>query len=117
MTPRGTDADRRIGPRHHKLDDGFTLLSPAHGTVEANQELYLTYGAHANRKLFVEYGFANALIANPDSRDASLWEVDVQDMVEHLFLTRGTVGAWMKEILTKEGYWGYELIIRSISPP
>jgi len=105
MMPRRTDVEP-WNLQRYKIVEDFTLLSPVDVAVEANRELYLTYGAHTNRRLFVEYGFTNALTANPRAQDTSLWEVDVQDVVESLFLKRGTVGAWMKEILTEEGYWG-----------
>ena len=74
--------------------------------VAGDQELFLTYGAHPNRTLFVEYGFVNEV------EDADLvsgnyaGEVNLDDIVEDMFSRRGAVGAWMKYVLERQGYWG-----------
>ncbi|ETW85942.1 hypothetical protein HETIRDRAFT_43837 [Heterobasidion irregulare TC 32-1] len=74
--------------------------------VAGDQELFLTYGAHPNRTLFVEYGFVNEV------EDADLvsgnyaGEVNLDDIVEDLFSRRGAVGVWMKDVLEQRGYWG-----------
>lgn len=64
----------------------------------------LRYGGHANRVLFVEYGFVNAPIGDGEGEG----EVDVQDLVEDVF-REGDVGVakLMKGVLEDEGYWGY----------
>ena len=84
------------------------LLSPGDRATDGGCELFLKYGAHANRTLFVEYGFVNALdtLDRNDSEGGELWEVDAQDVVEKLFADRGSVGEQMKATLEDEGYWG-----------
>jgi hypothetical protein len=36
---------------------GLSLVSPRGNRILAGDELFLRYGTHPNRKLFVEYGF------------------------------------------------------------
>jgi hypothetical protein len=79
-----------------KLGDNFTLMSPANVTIEAGTELYLTYGAHCNRTLFVEYGFVS-------QEDQETGEVDIQDLMEPLFKDKPQFMCRLQE----EGYWGY----------
>ncbi|KAJ7109358.1 hypothetical protein C8R44DRAFT_802311 [Mycena epipterygia] len=98
MKPRLSDAERSNAPPIPRLGDSLTLLSPDTPT-KAGDELYLTYGAHSNRTLFVEYGFVAACA--PDDPRA---EVDVQDLVEHLF--QGNEGEAKKKMLQDSGYWG-----------
>jgi len=97
-----------------KLGDDFTLMSPANSNIEQGQELYLCYGAHANRTLFVEYGFVNEFSARILSRGEFHGEVDVQELVEHLFDQREAIGKWMRGTLENEGYWGYWLSLTHI---
>ncbi|KAF8636470.1 hypothetical protein AX17_003286 [Amanita inopinata Kibby_2008] len=82
-----------------------SLVSPERLTAKGD-EMYLVYGAHPNKTLFVEYGFVNRVSA--EILDAGLvsGEVDVRVYVEDLFEQRGQVGEWMKEVLKEEGYWG-----------
>lgn len=102
MTPRLSAAERANAPPIPKLGDPFTLLSPS-TQIEAGDELYLTYGAHANRTLFVEYGFVV-----PCAPDDARAEVDVQDIVDRLFADTGDDGSTKKEMLQDAGYWGYD---------
>lgn len=76
-------------------------------SVEKDEELYLRYGSHANRTLFVEYGFINMWSEGECRTGTFCGEVDVQDMVEDLFARRGAIGKRMREVLEAEGYWGY----------
>jgi hypothetical protein len=99
MTPRSETRDIL----RNKIGGDFTLLAPSGLVTQANDELYLTYGTHPNRKLFVEYGFVNST-----SEDG---EIDVQGMVETLFVTRGRLGEWMKQQLIDKGYWGYDTVL------
>ncbi|KAJ7452444.1 hypothetical protein B0H11DRAFT_2073446, partial [Mycena galericulata] len=94
MTPRLSAAERANVAPIPKLGDPFTLLSPSTAT-DPGQELYLTYGAHANRTLFVEYGFVI-----PCASDDARAEVDVQDIVEQLFEDT------KRDMLQEAGYWG-----------
>ncbi|KAJ7632599.1 hypothetical protein FB45DRAFT_912897 [Roridomyces roridus] len=92
MTPRKTATEIANTAPIARLGDAFTLLSPDTVT-EPGTELHLTYGAHSNRTLFVEYGFVIPA-------DGARAEVDVQDLVETLFSND------KKEILEDAGYWG-----------
>ena len=76
--------------------------------IQKDDELFLQYGAHSNRKLFIEYGFVNTFAEGDCLRGDFVGEVDLQDILEAMFSTRGgDVGKWMKEVLEEEGYWGY----------
>lgn len=86
----GPSIKRRFGEK-------FTLLAPSQHSVKIGDELFLKYGSHSNATLFTEYGF---VLSRQDI------EVEVTELVEELFNKRGAVGAWMKEVLTNEGYWG-----------
>ncbi|KAJ7774807.1 hypothetical protein B0H16DRAFT_1508485 [Mycena metata] len=98
MTLRLSDAERSNTAPIPRLGDPLTLLSPDTPT-KPGEELYLTYGAHPNRTLFVEYGFVVA-----GTSDHSRAEVEVQDLVEPLFDTDD--GAVKKKMLQDCGYWG-----------
>ena len=95
----------------------FTFKSCSDISIEADQQLYLRYGGHSNKTLFVEYGF----IIRPEPEAIKLGEfhgeVDVQDLVEEriralkpTFEDRREAGAyqqWISDTLEEEGYWGY----------
>ena len=95
----------------------YTFKSCADATVEAGQQLYLRYGGHSNRTLFVEYGFVNRFGPEAITRGEFHGEVDVQDLVEECIQTlRPTNGGrreasayrqWLMDTLEEEGYWGY----------
>ena len=88
----------------------FTFLAPR-DVLQEGEEIYLCYGAHANRTLFVEYGFINELRETASVLDEFNGEVDVQDILERLFEDRGTLGMWMKSVLEDNGYWGYVIFL------
>ncbi|KAJ7172493.1 hypothetical protein C8R46DRAFT_893627 [Mycena filopes] len=98
MTPHISDAEGSNTSPIPRLGDPLTLLSPDTPS-EPGQELYLTYAAHPNRTLFVEYGFV-VRCASDDPRA----EVQVQDLAEPLFETED--GAVKKKMLEESGYWG-----------
>ncbi|KAJ6630784.1 hypothetical protein B0H10DRAFT_2160174 [Mycena sp. CBHHK59/15] len=100
MKPRPSDADLHNASPIPRLGDAFTLLSPDTPT-DCGEEMHLTYGAHPNRTLFVEYGF---IVAHKHNRPRG--EVDVQDIVEGRFKEKGNEGRAKESILRETGYWG-----------
>ncbi|OBZ75388.1 Ribosomal lysine N-methyltransferase set11 [Grifola frondosa] len=84
----------------------FVFLSCADAPIEQGQELLLHYGSHSNKTLFVEYGFVNRISRNAIATGKYDGELDVQDLVEKMFVDRGSLGSWMKTVLEDEGYWG-----------
>ncbi|KAG0707784.1 hypothetical protein DFH29DRAFT_597776 [Suillus ampliporus] len=84
------------------IGKGFRFLSPADASLQEGEEVFLTYGGHPNRTLFVEYGFVNKSLGEAEIVDG---EVDVQDVVESLILDHKS-GAFVKSVLEDEGYWG-----------
>ncbi|KAG1756803.1 uncharacterized protein EDB91DRAFT_1233525 [Suillus paluster] len=102
MTPVPSEADIWDTAPVKPIGKGFRFVSPADESVQEGEEIFLTYGAHPNRTLFIEYGFVNKSSAEPDVTDG---EVDVQDVVESLILDQKS-GAFVKSVLEDEGYWG-----------
>ncbi|KAJ7774643.1 hypothetical protein DFH07DRAFT_952355 [Mycena maculata] len=100
MTPRTSPSELANAPPIPRLGDPLTLLSPR-TPVGPGEELYLTYGAHPNRTLFVEYGFVV-----PCGEDDARAQVDVQDLVDQLFAAMGEDGKMKREMLRDAGYWG-----------
>jgi hypothetical protein len=94
-------SDKKKHPNGQKAH--FVVSSPENKAVSADEELFLTYGAHCNRVLFVEYGF----VLRPTSErwDNCIVEVQVDDIVEELFRQKDSVGTWMIEVLKTENYW------------
>ncbi|THU90710.1 SET domain-containing protein, partial [Dendrothele bispora CBS 962.96] len=91
-----SDEKKRQNQKH------FRVLSSPVG-VETGEEVFLTYGAHCNRTLFVEYGF----VLHPSSQkwEDCVVEVLVDDIAEELYQKKESVGAWMMDILQTEKYW------------
>ena len=87
-------------PSAFNLKRGYSLHSPSDRAVEAGEQLFLTYGAHPNRTLFVEYGF----VEHWRSQDL---EVDVQDIFEEMIKARGATADWLRQTLEDAGYWGF----------
>ncbi|CAK5277701.1 unnamed protein product [Mycena citricolor] len=92
--PRLTEAERNDAAPIAKLGEALTLLSPT-TPICAGEQMYLTYGPHSNRRLFVEYGFV--IPCSPGDPRA---EVDVDDLVEPLFNDE------KKRVLQDVEYWG-----------
>ncbi|TFY82088.1 hypothetical protein EWM64_g1923 [Hericium alpestre] len=78
-----------------------------------DEELFITYGAHANRTLFVEYGFINDVGEDDISSGVYPGEVDVHDVMEEL-IESCAVASWIKSTLEDEGYWGYDNTLRYV---
>ncbi|KAK7054916.1 hypothetical protein VNI00_003379 [Paramarasmius palmivorus] len=96
MMPSAASAHTK--PQHGGIGS-FTLFGPADVGTKANEELFLRYGAHCNRVLFIEYGFIL-----PEAEQPSR-EIEVDDLVEILFRDRGDAGTWAKEVLDENNYW------------
>lgn len=103
MTPVPSEADIWDTAPVKLIGKGFRFLSPVDASVQEGEEIFLTYGAHPNRTLFIEYGFVNkSLLGEAETTDG---EVDVQDVVESLILGHKS-GVFVKSVLEDEGYWG-----------
>ncbi|CAL1704780.1 unnamed protein product [Somion occarium] len=96
------------GPRKHtkRLGGDYAFTSNCETTIPPDTELFLRYGSHPNRKLFVEYGFTNTWHEGDLQRGRCDGEVDVQDIVEEHFKAKGPIADTMRRILDEEGYWG-----------
>jgi len=115
MSPVPTDPRPWNTPSSSKQMGDCTFLSPR-DVVQGGEEIYLCYGAHANRTLFVEYGFINELPEAAAMSEEYNGEVDVQDIIEQLYEDKGALGTWMKSILEDNGYWGDWTLHSSPSP-
>lgn len=93
------------------LGGDFMFLASSETPINKDEELFLEYGSHANRTLFVEYGFVNLWREGQCSDGTFCGEIDVQDIVEDLFNSKGAVGRSMKQVLEEEGYWGYNSVL------
>ncbi|KAG2368530.1 hypothetical protein BDR07DRAFT_1390874 [Suillus spraguei] len=102
MTPAPSEADIWDTAPVKPIGKGFRFLSPADASIQEGKEIFLAYGAHPNRTLFVEYGFVNNSLGEVEYTDG---EVDVQDVVESLILDHKS-GVFVKSVLEDEGYWG-----------
>ncbi|KAF7440484.1 hypothetical protein PC9H_000829 [Pleurotus ostreatus] len=117
MQPMPTSADIWGSPPRSRGGDDFTLMAPREITTRAGEELYLTYGAHSNTTLLIEYGFIN--IFTPDLVAAGTFrgEVNVQDAMAALFDSGGRDrDTWLKSTLEDEGYWG-DWTLHASPPP
>jgi hypothetical protein len=74
--------------------------------IARDQEVTLRYGWHANRTLFVEYGFTNPITSEGLMSGAYPGEVNVQDIISDWLDCRGETGSFVKRTLDTEGYWG-----------
>ncbi|KZP12004.1 SET domain-containing protein [Athelia psychrophila] len=92
-------------PRGSPKKGQLVFVSPREA-IEEGEEIFLCYGAHANRTLFVEYGFVNDIPIGAEHSDEYNGEVDVQDIVERLFTEAGPQGMWLKGVLEDNAYWG-----------
>jgi len=98
------------------LGGNYTFNSCSQTPISEGEELFLKYGAHANRTLFVSYGFVNRFAEGSISRGDFEGEVEVDDLVVELLRRRGSLGEWIKQELIAENYWG-EWTLHSSSPP
>ena len=95
--------------RPHMLGGDYIFKSSPEHSLSANSEVFLRYGAHANRTLLVEYGFVSSWEERAILRGEVDGEVDVQEFMEEIIELRGgLVAKWTKQVLEDEGYWGYD---------
>ncbi|KAH7930793.1 SET domain-containing protein [Leucogyrophana mollusca] len=109
MTPVPSHADIWNVAPVSKYGDSFSFLSPGGIFVQEGEQLYLTYGAHSNRTLFVEYGFVNHVTDDSILQGGCQGvqgNIDLQDMVEPLIRPEDPLGSLVKSALMEEGYWG-----------
>lgn len=66
--------------------------------LNEGEEVFLRYGGHCNRALFVEYGFVD------EQGDPSISEVNVEDLMDTLFRDAGEFGEACRDVLKREGY-------------
>ncbi|EIN07420.1 SET domain-containing protein [Punctularia strigosozonata HHB-11173 SS5] len=99
---------RWAAPVKGRFGPDFTLLSPRDQTLRSGEEVFLRYGAHSNRKLFVEYGFVNSSPGSEHEGSAPRGDgqVDVQILFEDMLREQGSRGEWMRDVLKDQGYWG-----------
>ncbi|KAF4603628.1 hypothetical protein EYR40_000797 [Pleurotus pulmonarius] len=108
MQPMPTNADIWGSPQRSKGGDDFTLMASREITTKGGDELCLTYGAHCNTTLFVEYGFVNVFTSDMIAGGSFRGEVNVQNVMAASFDSgERDRAAWLKSTLEDEGYWGY----------
>ncbi|KAH8099495.1 SET domain-containing protein [Cristinia sonorae] len=117
-TPSHSDIIPQLRASHsHALGGDYVFKSNSARTLRKNSEVFLRYGGHANRTLFIEYGFVNLWEEGSVERGEVSGEVDVQDLVEALFENGpGFIAKVVKQILEDEGYWGDWTIHSSPAP-
>lgn len=101
-------------PGSRKSCGDYSFVSCADKSIERDQELFLRYGGHPNRTLFVEYGFVNRSAPEAFTSGEERGEIDVQDVIEQLF-SESSLGLLIKETLENEGYWGYKPLMYTIA--
>lgn len=106
MLPVCTEAHH--APVLRKQNQSLSFISSRDGLKEG-EEIFLYYGAHSNRTLFIEYAFVNELPDKTASAEDFNGEVDIVDIVGALFQRKGTVGVQMRTILQDKEYWGWAL--------
>jgi hypothetical protein len=103
LLPAMSKLPRSVAPTTRNNGD-MTFVCHAEN-LEYDQEIFITYGQHPQRKLFVEYGFVNDE-TNVFSESAAEGEVDLQDLIELLFLEAGENRLYLENLLSTNGYWG-----------
>ncbi|KAI0093650.1 SET domain-containing protein [Irpex rosettiformis] len=107
---------RKSGKKTATMGGDYMFISSGR-SIQEGDELFLQYGAHPNRKLFIEYGFVNVFNEGNCLGGDFIGEVDLQDILEEMFEKRGgSVGRWMKGVLEEEGYWGDWTVHSSPTP-
>ncbi|KAI0031839.1 hypothetical protein K488DRAFT_71128 [Vararia minispora EC-137] len=83
-----------------------------------DEELLLTYGAHSNSILFVEYGFVNVVSEADIAAGLYIAEATVDEIVYDLILRCGGDALLLvvREALEQEGYWS-DWTLHTAPPP
>ncbi|KLO18588.1 SET domain-containing protein [Schizopora paradoxa] len=107
--------EARLGGSNNFLAPGAThdmafVSHPDRELIEG-EEVFLRYGGHCNRALFVEYGFVD------EHGEPSISEVNVEDLMDALFRDAGEVGDACRDVLQREGYTKNLCLFLSPSPP
>jgi len=89
----------------------MVFVSPPDRELNEGEEMFLRYGGHCNRTLFVEYGFVD------EHRDPSTAEVNVHDLMDAMFCNAGEFGETCRDILRREGYAKNWCLYLSPAPP
>lgn len=105
MSPKELLATRAKAPSKVSGLD-FVLISPSSTATKQDDELFLKYGSHCNQTLFVEYGFVSEISAELLLHGDAIGQISIQTELVDLFESRGELGAWMKDVLQTESYWG-----------
>ncbi|KAK0228519.1 hypothetical protein IW262DRAFT_1490536 [Armillaria fumosa] len=103
MSPRPSNADKLNVPPRQRFGEDMIFISPADKHLDVNEEIFLKYGAHSNRTLFVEYGFVLPISSEALICGEVDGEVDVFDFMESLLTNKGN---HLQELLDRENYWG-----------
>ncbi|KAI6167036.1 hypothetical protein EDD17DRAFT_1469443 [Pisolithus thermaeus] len=103
MHPGPTNADIWNSAPVPSIGEGLRFFACDDARIRQDDDIMLTYGRHANKTLFVEYGF----VGDPHEVGTPVCgEVDVQDILEEsIYLDQGRSCA-IKDRLAAEGYWG-----------
>jgi len=86
-----------------KLGGDYSFLSSSKTPITEGDELFLQYGAHANRTLFVEYGFVNRFDQGSIITGEFGGEAEVDDLVKERIKMKGPLGNWIQQELEAEG--------------
>ncbi|KAK0483605.1 hypothetical protein IW261DRAFT_967429 [Armillaria novae-zelandiae] len=103
MSPRPSNADKLNVPPRQRFGEDMVFISPVDKHLDVDEEIFLKYGAHSNRTLFVEYGFVLPISSEALICGEVDGEVDVFDFMESLLTNKGN---HLQELLNRENYWG-----------
>ncbi|KAI6109828.1 hypothetical protein F5141DRAFT_810654 [Pisolithus sp. B1] len=103
MHPGPTNADIWNSAPVPSIGEGLRFFARDDARIREDDEIMLTYGRHANKTLFVEYGFVD----DPHEVGTLVCgEVDVRDILEESIYLDQRRSCAIKDRLAAEGYWG-----------
>lgn len=103
MRPGPTNADIWNSAPVLSIGEGLRFFACDDTRIREDDEIMLAYGRHANKTLFVEYGFVDGL---QEVGTRVCGEVDVQDILEESIYLDQRRSRAIKDLLVAEGYWG-----------